>query len=88
MTNLLIKNQLRRLRFEAGEVTQARLAKQVGVTRQTIVALETRQYLPSLELAMKLAAAFGCDLSDLFSWEDVGAARSTYELSQKNIKGQ
>ncbi|MBL4869401.1 MAG: helix-turn-helix transcriptional regulator [Robiginitomaculum sp.] len=84
MTNLAIKNNLRRLRFDAGEITQAKLAQKVGVTRQTIVALETRQYLPSLELAMKLAAAFGCDLNELFYWENMDAARTKYDLTSKN----
>lgn len=83
MTKLIIKNNLRRLRFDTGEITQAKLAQKVGVTRQTIVALETRQYLPSLELAMKLAAAFGCDVSALFFWEDMSSARHIYGLTLK-----
>jgi len=83
MTNLTINNNLRRLRFDAGEITQAKLAQSVGVTRQTIVALETRQYLPSLELAMKLSAAFDCAMSELFFWDNMDAARTRYDLTSK-----
>jgi len=70
MTALLIGNNIRRFRFNQGEMTQARLAEVVGVTRQTIVALETGRYAPSLELAMKLAAAFACSVDELFFWKD------------------
>ena len=51
-------------------MTQAALAKSVGVTRQTIIALETGRYAPSLELAMRLACVFGCKVDDLFFWKD------------------
>ncbi len=65
-----IGTHLRRLRFEHGEMTQEALAKSVGITRQTIIALETGRYAPSLELAMRLAGVFGCKLDDLFFWKD------------------
>lgn len=65
-----IGTHLRRLRFEHGEMTQEALAKSVGVTRQTIIALETGRYAPSLELAMRLAGVFGCKVDDLFFWKD------------------
>jgi putative transcriptional regulator len=64
-----IGNHLRRLRFEHGEMTQDALARSVGVTRQTIVALETGRYAPSLELAMKLAGVFGRGVDDVFFWK-------------------
>lgn len=64
-----ITNTIRRLRFDAGEMTQKDLAEKVGVTRQTIVAIEAAKYSPSLELAFQIAAAFGVPLSDVFSWE-------------------
>jgi putative transcriptional regulator len=65
-----IGTHLRRLRFEHGEMTQESLAKSVGITRQTIIALETERYAPSLELAMRLAGVFGCTVDDLFFWKD------------------
>lgn len=65
-----IGTHLRRLRFENGEMTQEALAKSVGITRQTIIALETERYAPSLELAMRLAAIFSCKVDDLFFWKD------------------
>lgn len=63
-----ISNNIRRLRFDAGEMTQKDLADRVGVTRQTIVAIEAAKYSPSLELAFQIAHAFGVPLSDVFSW--------------------
>lgn len=61
-----IDNQIRRLRFEHGELTQEALAKAVGITRQTVIALESSRYAPSLELAMKIAEVFGCTVDDVF----------------------
>lgn len=78
MTEQLIGNTLRRLRFDNGEMSQAELARIVGVTRQTIVALETGRYAPSLELAMRLATVFGCSVDELFHWLDADAARALY----------
>lgn len=65
-----ISNHLRRLRFEHGGMTQESLAGTAGVTRQTIIALETGRYAPSLELAMRLADVFGCTVDELFFWKD------------------
>ncbi len=78
MTGPLIGNSLRRLRLDHGQISQADLAKIVGVTRQTIVALETGRYAPSLELAMRLSAVFGCTGDEVFHWRDPGAARALY----------
>lgn len=78
MTELQIGNDLRKLRFLKAEMTQAQLADIVGVTRQTIVALETSRYAPSLELAMKLACVFECTVDELFFWKDADEAKSNY----------
>ena len=63
-----VANAIRRLRFDQGEMTQAALADLVGVTRQTIIALEGGRYAPSLELAFRIAAAFGKPLEDVFQY--------------------
>lgn len=68
MANPEIKNSIRRLRFEHGEMTQEELANKVGVTRQTIIALEAQKYCPSLELAFKIAHVFGVNLEDVFQY--------------------
>jgi putative transcriptional regulator len=65
-----ITNQLRRLRFDHGEMTQQELAVRVGVTRQTIIAIEGGKYTPSLELAFRLARAFDVGVEELFRWND------------------
>jgi len=77
-----IGNHLRRLRFENDQMSQAALADIVGVTRQTIVALETGRYAPSLELAMKLATVFGCGVDEVFHWNDPDQARARYSSAQ------
>jgi putative transcriptional regulator len=69
MAKGVITNNIRRLRFDNAEMTQKDLAERVGVTRQTIVAIEAAKYSPSLELAFQIAAAFGVPLSDVFSWD-------------------
>tara|TARA_Y100000589_G_C26602981_1_gene407090 strand:- start:78 stop:287 length:210 start_codon:yes stop_codon:yes gene_type:complete len=63
-----IKNQIRRLRFNANEMTQEGLAKKAGVTRQTIIALEAQKYSPSLELAFRIAKVFGVPLEQVFQY--------------------
>jgi putative transcriptional regulator len=65
-----ISNTIRVLRFNAGEMTQAALAEKVGVTRQTIVAIEQRRYSPSLEVAFRIAKAFGKPLESVFSYDE------------------
>ena len=64
-----IVNQIRILRFQNGEMTQQELADKVGVTRQTINALEAAKYSPSLELAFKIADVFGKPLEEVFKYE-------------------
>ncbi|MEO0796608.1 MAG: helix-turn-helix transcriptional regulator [Verrucomicrobiota bacterium] len=66
MSGLKITNQVKRLRFLNGELTQAQLADKIGVTRQTIHAIETGKYQPSLEVAFKLSNAFGVTIEDVF----------------------
>ncbi len=65
-----ITNTIRRLRFDANEMTQQQLADKVGVTRQTIVAIEQGRYSPSLEVAFRIARAFGVPLETAFQYED------------------
>jgi putative transcriptional regulator len=63
-----VLNNIRKLRFESGEMTQQSLADQVGVTRQTIVAIEGSKYAPSLELAFRIATAFQKPLEEVFQY--------------------
>lgn len=71
MAGRTIQNNIRRLRFDANEMTQQELADRVGVSRQTIVAIEKGNYSPSLELAFKIALTFNTPLQDVFSYEPV-----------------
>ena len=65
-----ITNEVRRLRFENGEMTQEELARHAKCTRQTIIAIEARKYAPSLDLAFRIARAFGKRLEDVFHYEE------------------
>ena len=65
-----VSNTIRKLRFNHGEMTQQELAGKVGVTRQTINAIEAGKYSPSLELAFRIAFIFGVPLEEVFSFED------------------
>jgi putative transcriptional regulator len=67
-----ITNTIRKLRFEHGEMTQQQLAERVGVTRQTINAIELNKYSPSLEVAFRIAETFGVRLEDVFSYDGTG----------------
>lgn len=62
-------NNVRTLRFLAGEMTQEELGAQIGVTRQTIAAIEAGRYSPSLESAFRIAEVFGKPLDEVFGWE-------------------
>ena len=68
MTN--IRNRIRRLRFDHDEMTQEELANLAGCTRQTIIALEQGKYVPSIELAFKIARALGVSLEEVFQYEE------------------
>jgi len=70
MNNDRISNQIRRLRFEHGEMTQQQLADLVGVTRQTIIAIEAGKYAPSLPLAFRIAKVFAVPVEGVFQYED------------------
>jgi putative transcriptional regulator len=65
-----LKNQIRRLRFENGEMTQQQLADRAGVTRQTIIAIESGKYAPSLPLAFRIARSFDVPIEHVFQYED------------------
>ena len=70
---MAIENEIRRLRFENGEMTQQALADRIGVTRQTIAAIEQGKYSPSLEVAFRIARVFGKPLEEVFHWAETGA---------------
>jgi putative transcriptional regulator len=70
MGKIRITNTIRRIRFERDEMTQQTLAEKVGVTRQTIAAIEKSRYSPSLELAILIARALGKPLDEVFTVED------------------
>lgn len=63
-----ITNRIRELRAAEGGMTQAELAEAVGVTRQTIIAIEQNRYSPSLESAFRIARVFGAGIEDVFDW--------------------
>ena len=65
-----LHNRIRRLRFDHGEMTQQELAERIGVTRQTIIALEAGKYVPSLTLAFRLASTFGVQVEGVFQYQD------------------
>lgn len=64
-----ISNNIRRLRFDNNEMTQEELANRAGCTRQTIIALEQGKYVPSIELAFRIAGVFGVSLEEVFQYE-------------------
>ena len=65
-----LRNHIRRFRFERGEMTQQELADKAGVTRQTIFAIESGKYAPSLPLAFRIAKAFGVGIEEVFLYEE------------------
>ncbi|WP_281178514.1 helix-turn-helix transcriptional regulator [Streptosporangium amethystogenes] len=65
-----VTNRIRALRFTHGEMTQAELADRIGVTRQTVIAIEQARYSPSLEMAFQIARVFGVSLDDVFQYAD------------------
>ena len=68
-----VVNTIRALRFANGEMTQADLADRIGVTRQTVIAIEQGRYSPSLEMAFRIARVFGVPLDDVFQYPDAEA---------------
>ncbi len=63
-----IVNSIRRLRFDHGEMTQADLAEKIGVTRQTVNAIEQNKYSPSLEVAFRIATVFSVEIGEVFQY--------------------
>ncbi|MCK4966245.1 helix-turn-helix transcriptional regulator [bacterium] len=70
MPEMKISNKIRRFRFDNDEMTQEELAKQVGVTRQTIIALEAGKYIPSLGLAFRIARVFNTTVENVFLYNE------------------
>ncbi len=70
MPNPKVTNNIRRLRFDNEEMTQEELASRAGCTRQTIIALEQGKYVPSIELAFRIARALGVTLEEVFQYEE------------------
>lgn len=83
MSKLKIANNLRKLRFAENEMTQAQLAEIVGVTRQTIIALEACRYTPTLELALKLATVFDTPINEVFFWANEKSAQQIYRINNE-----
>ncbi len=69
MGKVVIHNRIREFRFKANEMTQQQLADSVGITRQTVIALEQGRYYPSLELAFRIAKVFELPLEEVFQYE-------------------
>ena len=69
MSEPRLTNTIRTLRFHAGEMSQAELGQRIGVTRQTIAAIEAGKYSPTLEAAFRIAEVFGKPLEEVFHWE-------------------
>ena len=70
MTGKHLTNSIRTLRFHAGEMTQGELGEKIGVTRQTVAAIEQGKYSPTLETAFRIADVFGVTLEQVFSWAE------------------
>jgi putative transcriptional regulator len=70
MAKAEIRNRIRRLRFDHGEMTQEELARRAGCTRQTIILMEQAKYVPSLALAFRIARVFGAGVEDVFEYVD------------------
>lgn len=75
MAPTVLTNSIRRLRFEHGEMTQQELAERVGVTRQTVNAIEAGKYSPSLEVAFRMAEVFGVRVDEVFHYGPAGTQR-------------
>jgi putative transcriptional regulator len=71
-----VTNRIRALRFARGEMTQAELAERIGVTRQTLIAIEQGRYSPSLEIAFRIARVLSVPLDDVFQYPDSAEEKS------------
>jgi putative transcriptional regulator len=83
MTKSRIRNNVRRLRFDRSEMTQQELAEKVGVTRQTVIAIEGDKYSPSLEVAFRIARVFGVPLEEVFRYEEADSEAETATASSQ-----
>ena len=81
-----IQNRIRRLRFENNEMTQEELANRAGCTRQTIIALEQGKYVPSLELAFRIAEVFGVEIGEVFQNQRAEEKDSSAAEPDGNVK--
>jgi len=70
MSKSNLTNNIRKLRFDNGQMTQQQLADKVGVTRQTIIATEAGKYAPSLPLAFRIARTFAVPIEQIFQYQD------------------
>jgi putative transcriptional regulator len=70
-----ISNRIRALRFENGEMSQTELGRRIGLTRQTLAAIEAGKYSPSLEAAFRIAEVFKVDLQQVFQWNSEGLSQ-------------
>ena len=77
MATTVVSNRIRQLRFESGEMTQEQLAQRIGVTRQTVNAIELGKYSPSLEAAFRIAEVFGVPLEAVFQYNSSRSRRRT-----------
>jgi len=77
-----MRNRIRRLRFDHGEMTQKELAARAGVTRQTIIAIEAGKYAPSLPLAFRIARAFHTSVEDVFQYQGDGSEPATLKAER------
>jgi putative transcriptional regulator len=73
--NITITNKIRKLRFFANEMTQQELAEKAGISRQTVISIEAGKYSPSLELAFRIADAFGVEIGEVFDHEKSGGKK-------------
>ena len=79
----VISNSIRKLRFFADEMTQQQLAEKAGASRQTIIAIEAGKYTPSLELAFRIADAFGVNINEVFSCEVIANGQEDQTKQRK-----
>jgi len=82
----VITNNIRVLRFNQSEMTQSELAEKVGVTRQTVYAIEKNKYSPSLEVAFRIARVFGVPLDEVFQYGESGGERPSGHAGQPGAR--
>ena len=83
-----VSNRIRVLRFLNGEMSQAELGQRIGVTRQTIAAIESGKYSPTLEAAFRIADVFKAPLEDVFKWDANGAVGQNSDVGEPGKSGE